>query len=270
MFTPTDDEIRTSPFIYPYINARYMEIARAASGRMRPSYLWGVLHAAHLAKTLGVGRISAIEFGVAEGEGLVALEAACFSVDQAFGVAFDVYGFDTGHGLPAPKDVRDLPNLFAEHQYRLDEPALRARLRDAQLILDPIEKTLPTFIDRGCAPVGFVSIDLDLYSSTSKALTLFEAGEELLLPRVHCYFDDITGLTYGVHNGELLAIAEFNASHNTRKISKIQAAEFYVPRIERRSLWTQKVYLAHMLDHSRYGDYDGLVKARAAASSDGG
>src|SRR4051812_4939861 len=42
----------------------------------RPQYLWPVLHAAHSASALGIPAIAALEFGVAGGNGLLALERA--------------------------------------------------------------------------------------------------------------------------------------------------------------------------------------------------
>jgi hypothetical protein len=121
-------------------------------------------------------------------------------------------------------------------------------------------------MSRRPAPIGFASFDLDLYSSTACALRVFEADAELVLPRVHCYFDDITGFTYADHNGERLAISEFNASHQLRKLSPIYEAEFYVPQRESHALWVRKLYMAHILDHPRYGDYDGLVRRDAAGT----
>ena len=86
-----------------------------------------------------------------------------------------------------------------------------------------------------------------------------------MLPRVLCYFDDITGFTYADHNGERLAISEFNAAHELRKLSQIYAAEFYVPRRESHALWPRKLYYgAHPRSPSATGDYDGLVRREAA------
>jgi hypothetical protein len=81
----------------------------------------------------------------------------------------------------------------------------------------------------------------------------------LLLPRVHCYFDDILGLTFADHNGERLAIAEFNEGHELRKVSPIYGLRYFVPRSQRQSAWPEQVYLAHVLDHELYGAYDGLM-----------
>jgi hypothetical protein len=255
-----------SPFDYAYVNLIHERIMARGGASLRANYLYGVLLAARLANVLGIPAISTIEFGVAGGRGLLALEKASVYAEEAFGVAIDVYGFDSGHGLPKPTDFRDCPNLFLEGQFPLDEARLLPSLERAELIVGLVDRTVPEFMSRRPAPIGFVSFDLDLYSSTACALRAFEGDPELLLPRVLCYFDDITGFTYADHNGERLAISEFNDAHQRRKLSPIYAAEFYVPERESRGLWPQKLYLAHILDHPRYGDYDGLVRREAAGA----
>src|SRR4051812_6870835 len=67
-----------------------------------PHYAYGVYWSAFLARQLGVPRISVIEFGVAGGRGLVALENASAEIERELGVGIDVYGFDSGGGMPAP------------------------------------------------------------------------------------------------------------------------------------------------------------------------
>src|SRR5579872_2863973 len=52
----------------------------------RPHYAYGVYSAADLAKRLGLGAIQVIEFGVAGGNGLVALEAIAAAVGAEFGI----------------------------------------------------------------------------------------------------------------------------------------------------------------------------------------
>lgn len=185
-------------------------------------------------------------------------------VERALGVEVQVYGFDNGAGLPRPEDFRDLPNIFREGEYPLDEGALRARLGRAELIVGEVGETVGPFLARDPAPIGFISFDLDLYTSTMRAFPLLEAEPERLLPRVQCPFDDILGMTYAAHNGERLAIAEFNAAHEARKISPIFGAEFFVPRRVARDNWVQKLFMAHVLDHPRYGDPDGLVRPGGA------
>ena len=62
----------------------------------RPHYVWGVLNGVYLAQALGFDRVSAIEFGVAGGNGLVTLELIADKMRRYFGVEVDVYGFDAG------------------------------------------------------------------------------------------------------------------------------------------------------------------------------
>jgi hypothetical protein len=261
-----DEAVARSPFDYAHVNLLHGRIMARGGSSLRANYLYGVLHAARLANVLGIGRISVLELGVAGGRGLLALEKASIYAEEAYGVGIDVYGFDSGSGLPKPTDFRDCPNLFLEGQFPLDDARLEPRLEKAELILGLVDQTVPQFLERRPAPIGFVSFDLDLYSSTAVALRAFEGDAELLLPRVHCYFDDITGFTYADHNGERLAISEFNAAHELRKLSPIYAVEFYVPERESRAMWPRKLYLAHIIDHPRYSDYDGLVRREAAGT----
>ena len=65
---------------------------------------------------------------MAGGNGSVELERIATDVFARYGVAIDVYGFDTGEGLPKPKDYRDLPNLYRASGFRMDQAKLRARL----------------------------------------------------------------------------------------------------------------------------------------------
>ncbi len=75
----------------------------------RPHYAYTLLQAATLAQRLSLPKISAIEFGVAGGKGLLNLEYHATKIEQLTGVEIELYGFDTGAGLPQPKDYRDLP-----------------------------------------------------------------------------------------------------------------------------------------------------------------
>ena len=56
---------------------------------------------------LGYGRISVVEFGVAGGSGIVALERAAEWATTCFGVEVDVVGFDSGQGMAPTGDPRD-------------------------------------------------------------------------------------------------------------------------------------------------------------------
>ena len=221
----------------------------------RPAYGYCLLQAALLAKRLGHDHISALEFGVAGGNGLVALEEHALLVERETGVRIAVYGFDTGTGMPPPRDHRDLPYMWQEGYFAMDVPRLKARLRSAQLLLGPVEETLPLFCrDRQRAPTGFISFDLDYYSSTVAALSVFDADASLFLPRVTCYFDDIVGdveWAYNEFSGELLAVREFNDAHPHTKISPVRGLRFSRHRIPR--LWHEQVFVAHLFAHPEYG-----------------
>jgi hypothetical protein len=244
---------------YPWLNWLLNTNVRKANGRLRPNYTWALLHVGHLAKTLGMRRISAIEFGVAGGNGLLALENAAELVEEKMGIEVDVYGFDTGVGLPRPLDHRDLPNLYPEAAYRMDVDALKKRLKRARLVLGLVEETIPKFLLSHPAPIGFMSIDVDYYTSTVEVFKVLECGQNLLMPRIHCYFDDILGFTFSEYTGERLAIAEFNNSHQMRKISPLFGLKYFLPEPYSNQPWCDQMYMAHIFDHDLYGRNDGLV-----------
>lgn len=216
-------------------------------------YTWGVLQGARLAHALGCKRISVIEFGVAAGDGLLRLEAISAKVERLLDVEIEVHGFDNVVGLPPPKDYRDIPHTFAGGDFKMDEAALRGKLKRSNLYLGLVSENVSRFLASGPAPIAFISFDLDFYSSTTDALKVLDADHRLLLPRIQCYFDDI--FECGDFDGERLAIADFNAAHTRRKISPIYQLRYRVPArtMEPAPKW-DKYYLAYIFDHERYGE----------------
>src|SRR5690606_31846203 len=114
---------------YPWLNQVFESLLKRPAIAARPGYTWGILQAAVLARSLNIERIGAIELGVAGGNGLQAMEDIADAVRDSLGVEVDVHGFDTGQGLPKPRDHRDTPNLWAAGAYPMDAAALRGRLR---------------------------------------------------------------------------------------------------------------------------------------------
>ena len=259
---PTPPDFSDEDTAYPWLNWLLETSVRQSQGRFRPNYTWAVLHSAYQAKTLGIPRISVIEFGVAGGNGLLALENAAELAEEKIGVEIDVYGFDTGAGLPPPLDHRDLPNLYKETAYRMDVDKLKKRLKHARLILGLVEETVPQFLLSNPAPIGFMSIDVDYYTSTVEAFKALESDQKLLMPRIHCYLDDIIGFTFSEFTGERLAIAEFNESHEMRKISPIFGLKHFLPKPFADQAWRDQMYIAHIFDHELYACDDGLVVRR--------
>jgi len=222
-------------------------------------YVWPAVQAAKLAKHLGFDRVSFIEFGVAGGNSLIKLEAIARRLEDYFKINIDVYGFDSGAGMPRPLDYRDMPNLWSEGYFRMDVEKLQQRLAKAQLMLGPVGETVSSFLKTNPAPVAFVSFDLDYYSSTMQAFTLFGADQRLLLPRVHCYFDDILGYSICEFNGELLAISDFNAANPLRKVAPIRGIRYFVPERFANEMW-ENYYMFHIFDHNLYARDDGNME----------
>jgi len=220
----------------------------------RAHYGHCMLQSAMLARKLGYPRISCIEFGVAGGAGLVAMERHAEAVHAETGVEVMVFGFDTGKGMPAPQDYRDLPYLWQAGYFAMDVPKLKARLKSARLILGDVAQTLRGFVEQeNPPPIGFIAFDLDYYSSTVTALKIFETDHRYLLPRVACYFDDMVGdidWAYNEFTGELLAIKEFNASHESIKIAPVSGLRFSGGRIPQ--MWHEQIFVAHLFTHPDY------------------
>ncbi len=218
----------------------------------RPYYWYCVQNAAELARRLGVPAISVVELGVAGGIGLVELEKAAAYSSEATDVAIHVAGFDLGSGLPAPVDYRDLPYHWRQGFYSMDEDLLRARLDSADLVLGDVGETLPRyFASLERPPLAGVMCDLDLYSSTSRALKVFDLPSATRLPRVFCYFDDIIGGEIELYNdftGERLAITEFNDAHEKAKLSPAYYLTTQWPQVP----WHHQIYILHDFDHPDY------------------
>jgi hypothetical protein len=125
-------------------------------------------------------------------------------------------------------------------------------------VIGDIAETLPTFTSTYApAPLAFVSVDVDYYSSTVDALKVFDLEEKYLLPRVVCYFDDTVGEDHVFQNkyvGELLAIEEFNEQHEHQKIVPIHglSAKRDLP-----ATWNDSMYAMHHFGHALYDQYVG-------------
>ena len=219
------------------------------SPRPYPQYLNGVLLAAQQAVQQGVSEISVVEFGVAGGNGLVALQEEAAAVERETGVGIKVFGFDNGPtGLPVfIGDHRDHPDVWEPGDYPMDEVKLRARLSPrTTLILGNVGDTVPKFVIEGLAPpIGFMSVDVDLYSSTLRALDILSLPSARMLRRVFIYFDDIELTFCHRFAGELLAIDEFNQANENIKIDRLRGFANNRPFPEKPYL--KMMYVAHDL-----------------------
>ena len=177
-------------------------------------------------------------------------------VNKLTGVEFQILGFDTGAGMPPPVDYKDHPEKYFTGDFPpIDSQKLVNSLPpNAKLILGNISDSIKDF-DKYCnSPIGFVSVDVDYYTSTIDCLKVFNLSSDKYLPYIFTYFDDVYNIDHNDFCGELLAINEFNLKNDNRKVTK--ATLLNSSRIFRRSPWTHQIYLTHIFDHKhRTVDY---------------
>lgn len=218
----------------------------------RPHYGYCLYNAAKLAVKLGYRRISAVEFGVSGGNGLISLEHHAEQITGILPIEIEVYGFDTGEGLPKPIDHRDLPYHWKEGFYKMDVKALEAKLRKAKLILGNVSDTVGSFFEeKRPAPIGAISFDLDFYSSTKSALAILQGTNTFLMPRIFCYFDDTIGRDVELYNdftGQRLAINEFNRENEHIKLG----FPYYILHSGYTGGWREQIWVAHLFTHPKY------------------
>lgn len=220
----------------------------------RANYAYGMLRAADNAKYFGYNEVTAIEFGVASGAGLMNLTDVASQITAETGVKFRIFGFDTGAGLPEVSGYKDHPELWNVGDFAMeDRPTLEKKLAgQATIIWGDIAQTIGSFVDTltARAPVGFVSVDVDIYSGTISALKLFDGDISKYLPAVSMYFDDVTFFFANNWSGELAAINEFNEAHAERKIDRDRS----LPTGRRHDgypSWYNNMYACHFFDHPR-------------------
>jgi hypothetical protein len=221
----------------------------------RSNYAYCCFHAAILASKLGHKKISVIEFGCAGGAGLIALEMICKKVSKITGVEIEIYGFDTGEGLPEPKGYRDLPYHWQKGFFKMKKDKLEPKLTKAKIIYGEVKDTIHTFTEKyNPAVIGCVFHDFDFYSSTKTSLQLFTGDESKFLPRSYHYFDDIIGGEIELYNswtGERLAINEFNDENVSRKFDSCH----HLITKQVTQVWYHQIRILHMFDHPQYCDF---------------
>jgi hypothetical protein len=216
-----------------------------------PDYLYGMLRAADVAKYCGKKAVTAIEFGVASGGGLLRMVELAHLIESETGVHFRIVGFDTGQGLPAIVGYKDHPEVFNQGDFVTEDKESLIRKLDgrAEVIWGDVAETVGPFTDavEQTAPIGFISIDIDLYSSTTHALRCLTQAPNKYNPGVSLYFDDIGFFFANEWCGELAAISEFNAQHSLRKIGVDRSLPGRRPA--KAETWYSRMYVCHVLDH---------------------
>jgi len=217
---------------------------------VRQQYAFPILYVADAAKRLRIPRVTLVEFGVANGAGLLNMCRIAERTREAVGIDFRVVGFDTGAGMPPAVDYRDLPDVFQEGDFPMDIERLRRTLPDfAELVIGDIKDTIPKFLQSVSteAPIGFVAVDVDYYSSARDALKILTGAPNQYLPILPVYLDDIAIDSCNPWTGELLAVNEFNEQNDWRKIAPFTMLRSN--RIFKNTQWIDRMFAAHIHDH---------------------
>ena len=217
--------------------------------RFRPHYYSIIYEAAMNAISLNKKSISIIEFGVANGNGLLSIEKYAIKISKKFKIEIKVFGFDLGDskGLPQTSDYRDLLYFWGEGEFKMNLDKLNKKIKFSKLILGDVKDTVKNFIPDKNSPIGAIFFDLDLYSSTYESFNIFKLKDEYILPRIICFFDDLQPHVND-YNGELNAINDFNIKYNNMKITK----DYGLTMNYKYGSWAEDVFTFHKFDHKDY------------------
>jgi hypothetical protein len=217
---------------------------------IRQHHAYALLNAADQAKQYGYKEISVFEFGVAAGAGLLNMQTIAKRITAVTGIGFNIYGFDTGAGMPPPTSFKDHPELYQTGDFPMNFGKLSERLeRNTQLVLGPIADSINKLnaIDFDKAPIAFISLDVDYYSSSVDALSLLRYEASKYLPRVVIFLDDVEDLLHNSFCGEQAAVVEFTSQFPLRPIEKHPFLRGN--RLFKNARWIDHIYQCHVLDH---------------------
>jgi hypothetical protein len=207
----------------------------------RPQYASSLGHGVIQAIHCGYDKIVAVELGVGQGQGLLELCKAAEYYRGEFEIDIQVFGFDNATGLPPFVGYKDHPEIWQAGQFKMANPdAIRSKLPEfGHLLIGDIGETVQDFETTIYgARLAFVSLDMDYYSSTVRAMPLFEMNPQSYVPALPVYVDDVDVLiSYNPWCGAEVALQEFNETHEFRKFQK------------RPNYGIHNFYVCHILDH---------------------
>ena len=220
----------------------------------KPHYETILLESCKEAKKLGINNVSVLELGVAGGNGIIALEKYKKSIEKYLKIKIDIYGFDTGEGMPETNLKEDLVFVFKPGQFKIDKNLIAKKIK-SKIFYGDIKNTVSEFIKLKPSKISCIFFDLDYYSSTKAFLDQINNLNEYLLPRVLCYFDDLHVPEKYISsiNGVPLAINEFNSTNTNYKLgaSVDHILDFKFP------LAKSLVYILHDFNHPDYNKFIG-------------
>jgi len=222
----------------------------------KPHYETILLESCKEAKKLGINNVSVLELGVAGGNGIIALEKYKKSIESYLKIKIDIYGFDTGEGMPRSNLKEDLIFVWKQGQYKIDKDLI-GKKTNSKIFYGDVKNTINDFIKLNPNKICSIFFDLDYYSSTKAFLDQINNLKKYLLPRVLCYFDDLHVPEKYISdvNGELLAINEFNSSNTNCKLgaSIDHVMDFKFP------LAKNSIYMLHVFDNPDYNKFIGFA-----------
>lgn len=188
--------------------------------------------------------VSLVELGVWKGDGLSFIVRIAEHLTKRIGMNYKVYGFDSFEGLPNFGGYEDHHEIWKSGQYgaaHVYNKMIKIFKNKAVLVKGDVRDTVEDFLVNQLDinyPIGFISLDLDMYSSSKAGLKILEdVNPNKYIPTVLMIVDDQDYLiTYNDWCGEGLAIREFNESNEFRKIQNRK--EIY-----------QRLRCVHILDH---------------------
>jgi hypothetical protein len=216
----------------------------------RCPYAFGVNLAFTEAIKQKIKKILLIEFGVASGAGLFNLAYIADKLSTTYNIDYEVIGFDTGLGMPPPFDYRDHPEKYRTGDFpplNLSENTLPKKTKIYYGEIKETVNLIKNYREQGIK-IGFVSVDVDYYTSTVSCLKSLTFDQSFYLSSTVLYFDDVYNIDHNEFCGELLAINEFNQTNKFRKICKMTQLKDW--RIFKNAVWLDQMYFLHVLDSS--------------------
>jgi len=221
----------------------------------RPHYETILLESVLEAKKIGYKTVSILELGVAGGNGIIALEKYKEKIQKLTNIKINIYGFDTGEGLPDINNKFDSPFLWKKGDFKIIDKELLKKKIHSQIFYGDIKNTVDEFLSTNPENIISIFFDFDLYTSTKNFLKQIPKLEKHICPRVYCYFDDVFNPNHLIdeHSGELLAIKEFNNENFDIKIGKSlnNSNDFKFP------IGKDNLFMLHNFNHKDYHSYIG-------------
>ena len=128
-----------------------------------------MLEASLEAKKLGYNEITVLELGVAGGNGILSLEKYSKNIEKKLKIKINIFGFDTGDGLPDSNIREDVPFIWKKGQFKIDKEKLEKKIK-SKIYFGDIKETLENFVKTNPKNISAIFFDLDLYSSSKSFL----------------------------------------------------------------------------------------------------